>query len=269
MGALGYSHNTDSFRRLAEKVPLSVLESVRDSGNTDEESLTYRQAMLLGNAGLLPSQSMGNGSPKDDDCPYIDDLEVIWKSTEHGNAMSLSDWQVFRMRPSNSPVRRIAGMSCLVQRYQEKGLLDRLLGLVQEVSTEKGYTQLQAGLMVLGDRYWLNHFAFFKHCRNLSKWVIGKSRAADIIINVLLPFAYAWSKNNGQKELWEKACTLFCSYPALETNTIKRHMQVQLSLKNSQINSTLRQQGLLHLYRNYCTQGRCGECNVANIFWRR
>lgn len=265
MGALGYAHNTDSFRKLAEKVPLSVLESVPESDNTDEIGPIYQQAILLGNAGLLPSQSMGNASPQFEDYPYINDLEVIWKSTKHINAMSLSDWQVFRVRPSNFPIRRIVGISGLIQLYQEKGLLDGLIELVQEVSTKKSYTQLQDGLMVADDTYWRNHFAFFKQCQKLSKWIIGQSRADDIIVNVLLPFAYALSKNKGQKELSEKACTLFCSYPALGTNTIERHMKVQFSLKNSQINSTLRQQGLLHLYKGYCTQGRCGECNAANI----
>ena len=111
--------------------------------------------------------------------------------------MPYTDWQVFRVRPSNLPLRRIVGMSLLVQRYREKGLLAGLVGLVSGVSPEKSHLHLEAGLMVSGDDYWASHFDFNKQCRGLSKWLIGQSRAADIVINVLLPFVYAWGKDNG------------------------------------------------------------------------
>jgi hypothetical protein len=39
-------------------------------------------------------------------------------------------------------------------------------------------------------------------------------------------------------------------------------MRAQFALKNGQVNSAQRQQGLLHLYKKWCTQGRCQECGV-------
>jgi len=157
----------------------------------------------------------------------------------------------------------MAGMSLLLQRYQETGLLDGLMQLVREVSPEKSYSQLEMALMVKGDKYWTQHFDFCKRCAGLSPWLIGPDRAADIVINVLLPFTCAWSEKNGQQQLAEKVYVLLQSYPATGTNTIERHMRTQFGLKNTHINSAQLQQGLLYLYKNRCTQGRCGECEVV------
>jgi hypothetical protein len=96
----------------------------------------------------------------------------------------------------------------------------------------------------------------------LSPWLIGQTRADDIAINVLLPFAAAWSKIKREPELAEKALALFGSYPAVESNTVERHMQRQFGLRSAQVNSAQRQQGLLHLYKKWCTQGRCRECGL-------
>jgi hypothetical protein len=265
MSALGYAHNKEPFLELAERVPLSILESVVHSERTDDKSLIRQQALLIGNAGFLPSQRQEVKYGQVADCPYINELETMWKIFEHCDVMALTDWQVFRVRPSNFPLRRIAGMSHLVQHYREKGLLAGLVEFVREVSSEKSYLQLEAGLMVSGDDYWVSHFDFNKQCRGLSKWLIGQSRAADIVINILLPFVYAWGKDDGQIEIAEKAFALFRSYPPVETNTVERHMRTQFGLKSSQVNSAQRQQGLLHIYKKWCTQGKCRECAIVNI----
>ncbi len=264
MKALGYVRNKEPFLKLAERVPLSVLESVVQNEGTDQKSLIHQQSLLLGNAGFLPSQRTEVKHSQVADCPDVSKLEALWKISEHRNVMPYTDWQVFRVRPSNSPLRRIVGMSLLIQRYREKGLLAGLVGFVRGVPLEKGYHYLEAGLMVSGDDYWASHFDFNKQCRGMSKWLIGQSRAADIVINVLLPFVYARGKDNGQIEIAEKAFALFRSYPTVETNTVERHMRMQFGLKSTQVNSAQRQQGLLHLYKKFCTQGRCRECKVVN-----
>jgi hypothetical protein len=263
MKALGYTSNTEPFLKLAERIPLFVLESTNHREMADGNNLD-QQALLLGTAGFLPSQRLEVKHSQLTDCSYVNELEKTWQTVKRGDEMSLTDWQVFRVRPSNSPLRRIVGMNYLVLRYQGKGLLDELFDLVREVPLQKSHHYLEAGLMVSDNDYWSSHFDFFKQCRGLSKWLIGQSRAADIVINVLLPFIYAWGKDNGRTEIAEKALTLFRSYPSVETNTIERHMRIQFSLKNSQVNSTQRQQGLLHLYKKFCTQGRCQECEVVN-----
>ena len=259
MTALGYARNQEPFRQLAEKVLLSVLELMVRENNQDERCL----ALLLGTAGLLPSQRPQIDYSPFEDYAYVNELERIWERMQRIDVMAYADWQPFRVRPSNSPLRRIAGMCHLLQLYQEQGLLRGLAELVRDCPTEKVNQYLEAGLMVADNGYWASRFDFGKGYPGLSKWLIGQSRAADIVINVLLPFVYARGKDNAQQELAEKAFTIICAYPPVETNTLERHMRAQFGLKSTQVNSAQRQQGLLHLYKKWCTQGRCGECKVG------
>jgi hypothetical protein len=177
--------------------------------------------------------------------------------------MDYRAWQAFRVRPSNSPLRRIAGMGLLLQRYRKTGLLRGLSEQVGEAPSEKGDQFLEAGLMAADNGYWAKRFDFGKGYPGLGQWLIGQSRAADIVINVLLPFVYAQGQENGMAAPSEKALALYYAYPPAETNTLERHMKAQFGLKSAQVNCARRQQGLLYLYKKWCTQGRCGECEVV------
>ena len=138
-----------------------------------------------------------------------------------------------------------------------------MLELVRDVPVENGCHLLEDVLMSADDGYWGSRFDFGKGYPGLTKWLIGQSRAADIEINVLLPSIYAWGRENKQLELAEKVFVLYSAYPLVETNTIERHMKTQFGLKSAHVNSARRQQGLLHLYKKWCTQGRCEECEVV------
>ena len=258
MTALGYARNQEPFRRLAQKVPLNALESIAQENNPVESLV-----LSLGTAGLLPSQRPQIEYSPFEDYAYVEELERVWEAMWRVNVMAYSDWQLFRVRPSNSPLRRNAGMCHLLRRYEGKGLLAGLVELVYNAPEEKASHYLEAGLMAADNDYWASRFDFGKGYPGLSKWLIGESRATDIVINILLPFAYAWGKGNSRKELADKASTIFRAYPAVETNTLERHMRAQFGLKSTQVNSAQRQQGLLHLYKKWCTQGRCKECEVV------
>jgi hypothetical protein len=258
MTALGYAHNQAPFQELARKLPLAALES-EFSGENGQNRL---EALLAGTAGLLPSQRPECEYSPFEDYTYVNKLENVWETMQRTDVMDCRAWQSFRVRPANSPLRRIIGMSRLLQRYRENGLLHGLLALVREAPRENGSHFLEDGLMAADDGYWAGRFDFGKGYPGLSKWLIGQTRAAEIAINILLPFVYIRSENNGETELREKALALFNSYPAAETNTVARHMTAQFGLRGSQVNSARRQQGLLHLYKKWCTQGRCRECEL-------
>jgi hypothetical protein len=176
--------------------------------------------------------------------------------------MSSGDWRLFRIRPGNFPTRRLAAMSYLLLRYREKGLLTSLIDLVRNAPEEKAADFIQKGLIVTGDVYWSEHFDFGKKCCGMGDALIGKSRAAVIVVNILLPFATAWAHSTSQSRLAEKAFRLYCDYPALQENTLDRHMSTQMGLNRTIVNSACRQQGLLHIYRNFCIKGSCPSCPV-------
>ena len=260
MTALGYARNQDPFQELATKIPLAELESALSGENEYESSQPGIEALLLGTSGLLPSQRPECEYSPFEDYTYVNKLEKVWETIQRTDVMDYRDWQFFRVRPANSPLRRIAGMSRLLQRYRGKDLLHGLVASVREAPPENSSRFLEDGLMTEDDGYWAGRFDFGKGYPGLSKWLIGQTRAADIVINILLPFVYGRGEESGETALAEKALALFDAYPPAETNTVARHMQAQFGLRSSQVKFAKHQQGLLHLYKIWCTQGRCGEC---------
>ncbi len=263
MGALGYSKNKLSCQELARRVPLRILESITQGETTAEECLARQQALLLGTAGLLPSQRRNRHQADESDDKWANKLEGLWASFRQTEAMSRDDWHLFRVRPINSPVRRIAAISYLVLRYKRKGILEGLADMVKEAPLIKGHIRLERGLLVAANGYWASRFDFGLPGGIRISNLLGGGRAADIAVNVLLPFMVAWSDLGSQPELERKAFALYRSYPRLTANTVERHMMHQLGLSSGLVNSAVRQQGLIHIYNSLCIQGRCDCCPLG------
>jgi len=265
MGALGYSQNKLPFLELARRVPLQILESITQNEMSEEGCLSRLQALLLGTAGLLPSQRHDRVPENKIDNEWIYKLEQLWAWYHPAETMSREDWHLFRVRPNNSPIRRIVAMSYLLLRYRESGLFDGVIKMIKEVTVNKGHYRLETGLAVTTNSYWASHFDFGLASKVRNPTLLGRRRAADIIINVLLPFTFAWSRLTSQPELEKKTLDLYRHYPGLAVNTIQRHMKEQLGVGSSLVNSAQRQQGLIQIYKTLCTQGRCGCCPLNQL----
>jgi len=242
MGALGYSRNKLPFMELARRLPVQILESLAQGKTSGEECLARQQALLLGTAGLLPSQRSHwhlEGRIGDE---WVGKLEQLWTSSRRDEVMYEDDWRLFKVRPNNFPVRRIAAISYLIVRYREKGIPEEV---------------------VITNDYWASHFDFGSGSRIGIPALLGGSRAADIVINVLLPFTFAWGKFTSQPELTRKVLDLYCWYPRLVVNTLEKHMRNQLGLGSHLVNSARRQQGLIHIYKTLCSQGKCHCCPLG------
>ena len=257
MGALGYSRNKLPFLELARRAPICFLESLNQSNSPTEEYLARLQAQLMGTAGLLPSQRTSRHKENYTDSDWVGRLEALWNSSRHGKAMPSGSWQFFKVRPDNSPVRRIAAMSYLILHYGAKKLLDEV---VSQTIAGKGPHELVRILLMTTNGYWANHFDFGFVSRLGAPALLGSSRASEITVNVLLPFAFAWGEFTSQPGLTVKAFSLYCGYPRLPVNTLERHMSKQLGLNSDSVDSARRQQGLIHIYKKLCSQGKCHRC---------
>jgi hypothetical protein len=160
-------------------------------------------------------------------------------------------------------VRRIVAQSYLIERYCEGKLLAGILQLVKEAPMPKGHHMLENGLTVAGDGYWRDHFDFDVRSKTKISALLGNSKAGEIIVNVILPFAFSWGKMFNEPELMKKVMELYNSYPKLTENEITRHMAKQLCLKEPPDFTACHQQGLIHVFRNYCREGRCSQCPLA------
>jgi len=264
MGALGYAKNKPPMLQLARRLPLHILQSMTQDEVSDQERLARLQALLLGTAGLLPSQRQNSHRGYKDD-RWIDKLEGLWASSHSTKAMSEDDWHLFKVRPNNFPLRRIAAMSYLILRYRERGIVEEVVDMIKEAPVSGGYLSLEKGFMVTADGYWASHFDFGLDCKSDNPTLLGRWRAADIAVNVLLPFALAWGKLNSQPEVERRVFDLYRGYPRLAANTVERHMMKQLGLNSSLVNSAQRQQGLIHIYNTLCSQGRCHCCSLSQL----
>jgi len=254
MRALGYAKNTKPFEDLADRMPLNSIES--------REGLATKQALLLGTAGLLPSQRWQGKFAREKE---VQELEQIWQSAgKKVKTMKEGDWNFTHIYPNNSPVRRIVAQSYLLERYCQGKLLAGILQLVKEAPTPGGHRVLENGLTVAGDGYWRDHFDFDVRSKTKISALLGNSKAGEIIVNVILPFAFSWGELANEAKLTENAIELYRNHPKLAENCITRHMKKQLGIEESLDFTACQQQGLIHVFRNYCREGRCSECPLVN-----
>jgi hypothetical protein len=244
MGALGYSKNTVPCQTLAGLVTLREMEKTALE-IPESSALLNIERVLLGTAGFSVENEQHVLLPK-----AVGILNTL-------------PWRLFRVRPGNHPARRLAGMARLILRYKPRGLLYGLTKLLDDYTGENGWGGIIGGLVVAADGYWLDHYCPGIQCILNDRYLIGQSRAKEIVINVLFPFAAAYGQYKGQREKSENSLAVYSTWPAGEENNIDRHMASQLGIKRSQVKTAMRQQGLLHLYKRFCTQGKCLECPVG------
>jgi hypothetical protein len=254
MRALGYAKNTKPFEDLADRMPLNPIES--------REGLATKQALLLGTAGLLPSQRWQGRFAREKE---VQELEQIWQSAgKKVKTMNEGDWNFSHIYPNNSPVRRIVAQSYLLERYCEGKLLAGILQLVKEAPLPGGHRVLENGLTVAGDGYWRDHFDFDVRSKTKISALLGNSKAGEIAVNVILPFTFSWGELANEAKLTENAIELYRNYPKLAENCITRHMKKQLGFEEPFDLTACHQQGLIHIFRNYCREGRCSQCPLAS-----
>ncbi|MGB2814835.1 MAG: DUF2851 family protein [Dehalococcoidales bacterium] len=262
MSALGYSKNKHPFEELARRVPLHRLEAIVRRNLPDDKCLAQQQALLLGTAGLLPSQrGILHHSAAND--RWVETLERYWSEYDHDHVMPADIWRLIKVRPNNYPARRLAGISHLVLRHGKRGLLDEITSLISEVKINQVHLALAAAMTVMASGYWKTHHDFGCHSRYIAPALIGSSRAAVIAVNVILPFIFAWSRHNARPELAARSLAIFTAYPKPGTNAIERHMSKQLGRSGVPVNSAQRQQGLIHIHKTFCTQGKCPVCPLG------
>ncbi|MDP2744215.1 MAG: DUF2851 family protein [Dehalococcoidia bacterium] len=246
MASLGYGKHKTPFTELAERLPLVSMKLRRS---------VDRQALLFGAAGLLPSQ---RGLPAGD--VYAERIEACWGVSGSHRVISAAQWRFCHLRPVNFPLRRLAAMDCLLSRYRV-GLLNGIVRRAREAFTAGKPRILEDGLLVAGTGYWARHFDFGR-VQPAKSALLGRERAAVMVVNIILPFICAWGQASGEAALATHALDLYRRYPALPENFITRQMAGQLFPGSGAPwrNSARIQQGMIHLYQGFCSAGRGEEC---------
>jgi hypothetical protein len=252
--ALGYARNTAPFEKLAQKLPFDYITGVL------QEDMLALQACLFGVAGLLPLQRTGNAFCFLDE--EVSALELRWSARINiAQQLQTREWCFHGTRPENHPARRLAALSFLLQRYSIGGLLPGLRELLESAPPGGESNWMEGGLVIEGTGYWSSHYDFGV-CSDRCSALLGRGKAAEMAVNVVLPYFAAFALMNRDISLICKAIDIYNDYHSLPENDVTRYMRSMLLLSPSRRLTACRQQGLLHIYHAYCRLKECNRCPV-------
>jgi Protein of unknown function (DUF2851) len=237
-GALGYKENKLPFTLIAQRLSLKSLR----------ERTANAEAIFFGLAGFLESPDLAiyKGSAKN----YVRELwDGWWPQRDHLHRLILPAkvWKLSSTRPVNHPQRRLAALSVLVKEWPA---FRRSLGKRSAVSVENFFTRLD-------HPFWKFHYTLTADSSTEPMALVGKSRVADILANVIFPFWHAQDV-----DVW----TDYTKLPARLTNRRLETAATRLfgdDPRRREFTKTIaHQQALLQIYEDFCLQDNsdCAHC---------
>jgi len=256
LAALGYKHNKAPFRRLAERVPLSVLRE------TSDRNAQSAYVILMGAAGLLPQRMKASWDAETR--AFVRSMwDVWWKKKERWQSgmLTLSEWRLAGLRPANRPERRLMAAAALFT--QKTGLAQQWKQLAER-NPQSCLEQASQMIRSVDGGYWNHRLAFGgKRCAEPIS-LVGASRTDAILNNVFIPFLAAVDL----KDVLDGP--LLDQLPDEADNDIVR--QTALSLFGpdhapSLYRNGLRRQGLIQIFHDFCLndRSRCAECSLPGL----
>jgi hypothetical protein len=226
MGALGYPRNKRAFRKLATRVDWQMASSCPDPSE---------MARLLMRAGGL--------SDGERERPAIGSVGVDLVG-------SAPEWVRPWGRPANAPAARIKAISALVPIWKASGGIARAFEMaVGNAQKPKDLSTTLRPIDLINDD---------------GVTVLGAARAAEIVVNVMLPCVLAMAMaprgsaiRPDAVHLKNRSIELFSTHPKLSDNSVTKEAIVALGLDYEipKISNARDQQGLISLYREMFRHG--------------
>jgi len=251
--AIGYKNNKQTFKALFE----------RYRNYPDDARYTCAESILWGESGLLPDLV---SAELDMDMELY--TKTCWEQwwTVRPEAHEPINWIRTGSRPLNSPERRVAALELLVRKFETPTAF--FAALTAETHSTEVWRSLKKAL-VTGHQLWDNYTNF--SCKRKSKaTVLGESRVLDLCVNVVLPAVYAYARLTQNDYLLEKALECWLALPKAQNNyvfsIVRKKWFLSDDIARDAISSAAVQQGILHVYRNFCeaNQSDCNSCLIVN-----
>ncbi|HTP12550.1 MAG TPA: DUF2851 family protein [Bacteroidota bacterium] len=264
MEGLGYAKNRQPFLRLARSVTLDRLRALR----ADRDGVR-RAAILFAVAGLLPKiKSMRERESRD----YVRTLIRSWSdvlASFRFAKLQAADWQFFPTRPNNFPTLRISAASALASRLLNEELFKSIIQVLKSCEDPaKLRSAFHRLFMLPQDDFWSHHYDFDQ--RTAKPMVaLGISRIDELLVNTTIPVALLYARIFRDALVRERALALYESFPSMQENSITRIMEEQLLRRRNVLVRASTQQGVIHLFKYYCTDQRCGDCEVGAAIGNR
>jgi len=251
--ALGYSENRIPFKQLAEICSIENLRKLRALTNDANRSASF-QAFFFGAAGLLPAPSSDYSSQANE---KIIELAAAWawvtEELDLPFLLTEGDWAFFRIRPLNSPHRRVALAAHLAEYlFSIDAPLDLLLRTLEEPNVPTGV-----------DPFWEHHTSFASELSDAQS-LLGDERKRALALSVALPAQIAHSRRfllenavlvKSRRERWMSARTRSSAH---YINVVRQEL-----LESESVKTVREEQGALLLTRSFCQERRCNECPIG------
>lgn len=247
---LGYAKNDGPMSTLARRIPPGALRSLRKSRS--------REALLLGTAGLLPEP----GDLLDADratADYAMDLRDRFRRLQVRRDLSpmpQTAWTFFRLRPPNFPPLRIAQAAAW---YADGALMaDAPIATLREaLHANRCSAALRSALRATPSDFWRTHYHLTKAAAEHTAG-IGDTRINTLLVNAVAPVLLRAAERRDSASCTEAVYALLNALPAPRDKVV-RHFQTL----GTAVDSAFGAQGLHELYRRYCTEGGCLDCDIG------
>jgi hypothetical protein len=197
---------------------------------------------------------------------YLNNLDEKWnelKNDYDGRTFNSSLWNFAKLRPQNFPTIRMAGGAVLVHKIVKENFIETLLNKITAIhNPETLINALRSAFIVKADGYWKSHYTVGESSNSNLKFFIGGMRADDIIVNVVIPFFSIYFEVFGKQDLAKKILVVYSTIIQREDNSIVKNISEMLNMQDAWKKS-IYSQGMLELFRNYCSRDKCLECEIG------
>jgi hypothetical protein len=257
--ALGFSKNKDIMHRLASSVEISFLKKFAQ----EPDFLLILESIYFNISGLLPP---ADKIPDEETSEYVRKLVELWnanKDNYDGKIFNSTQWNFAKLRPYNFPTVRIAGGVRLLCQLLRGKVFQAIIKEFENFNSSKRIiNSLRSHLIVKGDGFWHNHYTFEQSSHIRINYFVGVSRADEIIVNVILPVFSVYFDLFNRKDISQRVLKVYLNYYQQSENSLVNEVSETLSLNDAWKRSVL-YQGMIDLFRNYCSKNNCLECSIG------
>ena len=236
--ALGYKQNRLPFTLLGQRLPLAFLRKRREDA----------EALLFGFAGFLDAPDLDR--QRKSTRSYLRSLwDRWWKYREQFSRLVLPAklWKTSGARPLNHPHRRLGALAVMVAEWKTFSAL---------AGASKA-TPLVSFLTDLRHDFWSRHYSLAAASASSSLALIGNSRAAEILANLVYPLAV-----NDDREIWNDYKNLRAQLSNQAARIAAARLFAGDPRQRDFVRSLVGQQGLLQIYEDFCLRDAsdCASC---------
>lgn len=240
--SLGFGVNSEPLERLALSLDLMACE-----GHSDD--LRQLEAILYGQANLLA------GDAADEYQASLQREYEFLKRKYSMRPMPEALWLTGRVRPANSPYRRIALLALLLR--NSRSLLSKILSAGKDIDALRELFTLSL------EGYWSIHTGFGKVSRRPAS-TLSREAADVIIINAVVPVYMAYGYYTGDVETVEQAQELLEALPAEKNRLVRDWADAGVRASTAE-----ESQGLIQIRKRYCDARDCLRCRLGHRMLRR